>query len=250
MIRSIVLILLLFSTCHGFRKPVDSEELSLLLVPGRGTVHATADQVEFVYDISALCTDADSMRAQIAMHLHAIQDSLARIPDGRIQLRLGKLSVDGRTQAGVRTSTVRKPVNIAVLDTTYMDFVTALMDRNDFLMHAQYWKSTDEDTLRAQAYKDACEDAKSKAGILADELGVEIVGVHRIYTDGLGRRETGYEYGSNPNRAIRANAGDWMIIDGAHTRYPLVGGTNTEASRVSVQDISYTTDITVEFLIR
>lgn len=245
---SIFLVLICFVTSYGFKKPVKTGELSLLLVSGRGTVYATADQVEFEYAISASCTVADSMRHQISEHLHVIQDSLDRFPFGKIQLRLGKLLVTAQERHGTRINYVSKQVNIAVLDTSYMEVVTALMDQHDFVMNSQYWKSKEEDKICEQAYKDACADAKSKAKILANELSVEIVGVHRIYTDGLGRKETGYEYGRPKihTPGFRAGADGHRIFDLSKASASSVGG----ASRISVQEITYITELTVEFLIK
>lgn len=236
-----ILTLLCSVAAHAFGDPVPAEELSLLLVPGFGEVSVLADQVELNGGIEVKGETADSLMDELERRLGILADSMAVLAGHKVELRLGDLTEGELRNTSEKGQRVYKKVSVFVPDLSVLDRITATLNAQGWASQSSAWTYSQEDRLRGEAYETACRDARAKAELLAKELKVEIVGVHRIYVDGLARRSTSYRYGKARDETTGFRVDD---EGGIHMR-----GGGGLATSLSTQQVEFSKQVTVEFRI-
>lgn len=238
MLRVLILTLLFVVSAHAFGDPVPQEELSLLLVPGFGKVTLQADQVELTGSITLKGESEEGLLREMDRRLATIADTLSVLDSSRVELRLGELTTGEWKAFSESGPRIQKSVSVFVPDLSVLDRITATLYGQGWT-GGSAWTSTQEARAREEAYETACRDARAKAELLAKELKVKIEGVHRIYVDGLARRTTGYRYGrANPERP------SFQLTDEG-----LMYARGARATELSTQEVEFSKQITVEFLI-
>ena len=165
----------------------ESEFVPVITVNGEGTAYGDPDKAVISIGVSSFDKDADSAQSDNASKSHAIIEAIASLGISQADIQTSSYSFNPSYSRDENDNTIVEgyhvnntvTVNVENIANTGRVIDSALAAGANRIYSLEFGIRNSE-PLKKAALKNAIRDARSKAEIIADSLGVKIIGIKYV----------------------------------------------------------------------
>lgn len=185
-----LLVLLVCLTCTALAAPAESDQSSILAVDGSGTAGAAADQAVLTVGITTLAKESSAAQQENARQSAAVLAALKAAGLADADLETGSYSFspsyEGNDRNRISGYQVSNSIRVTLRDVTRTGSIIDLaLASGANRVNSLSFSVQRPEALRRAALQRAIADARLKADIMAETLGLRITGI-KLVTENVG----------------------------------------------------------------